>query len=691
MPLIIGKVYDRRYKIVQPIQEGGEGTVYLAYDKKLKNHPVAIKECNLASPQERKNLEKEALILIDFDNENVPRVFGIFETANKSTCLVMDYIEGDNLEQKRLKDNLNDGEIVNWLSQIADTLSQLHGKHIVHGDIKPKNIIISSKEPWKAYLVDFGSAKIYQPGRVPGEPVEHFSPGYTSPEQFQGRLDIRSDIYALGATLFTLLSGKIFNPSVTIKLTGTASKYFTVVSTSVMLSPDDRYQTARNFREALQAAQYAPAIADEATAEPRVDKEEYRSELRNTIFQPISALSARLPSWSKFLIAILATVALSWICLLSVFLAWNLIQRANMSYAVTQTILALSSSRISATSATPESITPSIYPISTPVHLPSATKSDTPVDTSSSAATRTAVERRLMSTEAKLTEAAGSETSAPMTSTASAKLTNNSGNLIAFHSDRAGNNDIYVMNTDGNNVARLTSWNSDDRAPSWSPDGSELAFQSNEDGDFEIYTINLNSQRIQQITTNDCDDFSPVWSPNGEYFVFYSNCDGNREIYLIDQDGSGRKQLTFTIDAYNWFPSWSPDSSHITYSTNISGRYKINVMDMDGSNSYPVADGCASWYSPDGRLILFAQYCTDSGNILVVGIDGSDLRTLTQSPFDSNRNPSWSPDGSKILFQSEQTGNSEIWVMNFDGSGVIQLTFNPALDAVPMWQPLQQP
>jgi formylglycine-generating enzyme required for sulfatase activity len=259
------------------------------------------------------------------------------------------------------------------------------------------------------------------------------------------------------------------------------------------------------------------------------------------------------------------------------------------------------------------------------------------------------------------------------------------GGLIAFNSNRTGNNEIYLINTDGSGLNQLTFNPADDRIPSWSPDGMEIAYQSNTDGDWEIYVLTLDDNRVRQVTSNTCNDYAPEWSPDGDRFVFYSDCDGNREIYTINVDASRREQLTQTEQKYNWFPNWSPDGRQITYSSNQAGNYQVYVMNADGSSSRALAPGCVSSFSPDGLQILFASYCTDLGDIMVMEADGSNLRTLSSEY--ASTNPSWSPDGKKVVFQSDRTGDEDVWTMDLDGSNWIQLTSDPGRDSAAKWQP----
>jgi Tol biopolymer transport system component len=261
--------------------------------------------------------------------------------------------------------------------------------------------------------------------------------------------------------------------------------------------------------------------------------------------------------------------------------------------------------------------------------------------------------------------------------------------LIAFNSNRSGNNDIYVMYSDGSQVTRITNSPYDERVPSWSPDGRFIAYQSNEGGDYELMVYDLETGRTSQVTNNSCDDFNPVWSPDGAWLAFYSDCDGNREIYTMRSNGSDRRQLTHTSGIYNWFPNWSPDGRHITFSSNRSGKYEVYIMNADGSGVRTLGRGCVSAFSPDGENLVFAQYCTDTGQIYIIGTDGSNLRTLVEE--ENNANPSWAPDGERVLFQSERSGNEEIYVINIDGSELTQLTFDPGRDSAPVWQSVPIP
>jgi len=139
------------------------------------------------------------------------------------------------------------------------------------------------------------------------------------------------------------------------------------------------------------------------------------------------------------------------------------------------------------------------------------------------------------------------------------------GKRIAFDSNREDANQIYVtlaphasagVNPDGSDVIRLTE-TGDDWEPAWSPDGKRIAFHSNRDGNEEIYVMNADGSGQTRLTKNEVGDTSPAWSPDGKRIAFVSERDGNLEIYVMNADGSGQTRLT-NNDADDIEPAWQP-------------------------------------------------------------------------------------------------------------------------------------
>ena len=277
---------------------------------------------------------------------------------------------------------------------------------------------------------------------------------------------------------------------------------------------------------------------------------------------------------------------------------------------------------------------------------------------------------------------------------------------IAFGSDRDGNDEIYIINSDGTGLKRLTNNPAWDYHASWSPDGKKIAFNSSRDGNHEIYVMNSDGTEQKNLTNNPATDFFPSWSPDGKKIAFSSNRGGNfrgiygnSEIYVMNSDGTEQKRLT-NNPAEDYFASWSPDGKKIAFNSEgdvtkvdfSSGEdvnLEIYVINVDGTEQRRLAlDGRPSW-SPDGKKIAFSPFRSNrdvNGEIYVINVDGTEQKRLTNNPAEDYF-ASWSPDGKKIAFWSDRDGNDEIYVMNSDGTEQKNLTKNPARDFNPFWSP----
>ena len=262
--------------------------------------------------------------------------------------------------------------------------------------------------------------------------------------------------------------------------------------------------------------------------------------------------------------------------------------------------------------------------------------------------------------------------------------------LIAFHSDRDGDHEIYVMNADGTGVVQLTRNSASDGYPNWSPDGDRIAFHSDRDGDREIFVMNADGTGVVQLTRNSASDGRPNWSPDGGRIAFASDRDGDFEIYVMNADGTGVAQLTRN-SASDDNARWSPNGGRIAFASDRDGDREIYVMNADGTGAVQLthnsaSDGIPNW-SPDGSRFTFNSYRVgNDGEIYVMYADGTGAVPLTD-----NRNYDggsiWSPDGGRIAFASDRDGDREIYVMDADGTGVVQLTRNSARDEFPNWSP----
>lgn len=207
-----GTVLADRYRVDRFLAGGGMGRVYLAYDQRLANRRCAIKEIfdRFNNPEERTRaieyFHREADTLSQLKHSSVPAIFDRFGEGN-CHYLVMDYIEGTNLEDELAAQggSLPESRVIEIARELCDVLSYLHSFRppIIYRDMKPGNVILTPAG--RAVLIDFGIARIFTPQ---GKATLIGTPGFAPPEQYTGKVDERSDLYSLAATLHYLLTGR---------------------------------------------------------------------------------------------------------------------------------------------------------------------------------------------------------------------------------------------------------------------------------------------------------------------------------------------------------------------------------------------------------------------------------------------------------------------------------------------------
>lgn len=278
VPLKAGEVLRGRYRIQRIIGQGGMGSIYLADDLRLAGRQCALKEVEhdkSLSPEmlreAREQFLREATVLARLDHPNLPKVSDFFSIGARD-YLVMDYVPGKDLrtlmmEARNAATFLLEADVLNWASQLADAISYLHQQDppILHRDIKPSNLKATPSGLLK--LVDFGLVKFLASGEVTITILQGQGTAlYTPLEQYggdSGHTDVRSDIYAFGATLYHLLTNqppadardrfldpqalqpiRQFNPTV-------SARTERAILWAMSLHPDERPATIEEFRENL--------------------------------------------------------------------------------------------------------------------------------------------------------------------------------------------------------------------------------------------------------------------------------------------------------------------------------------------------------------------------------------------------------------------------------------------------------
>ncbi len=239
--------------------------------------------------------EQEASLLRALDQVNIPKIADFFE-ENGRACLVMEFIWGESLEKRLEAANapLLETDVLKWAIQLSDALQYLHTRQppIIFRDMKPSNVMVTNTGLVK--LIDFGIARTYKAGKK-RDTVAMGSENYAAPEQWgKGQTDARSDVYALGATMYHLLANMAptpaFLPSEPLPLgnyNGALSKRtITIIEKAMGRDREDRFQSAVEMRKALVDALPGPYTSPAMSVAPRPELRPAPAEQGSSIAAP---------------------------------------------------------------------------------------------------------------------------------------------------------------------------------------------------------------------------------------------------------------------------------------------------------------------------------------------------------------------------------------------------------------------
>jgi len=291
------------YTITRKIGEGGMASVYEGVHEKLGTK-VAIKVLSpilARNPQLRQRFENEANFMASLSHPHITRVLDV-EERDETLAIIMDLLEGEDLDARVKRTGpLSSTEVKMIFTQVLNAFDYAHSKGIVHRDIKPANIFIDKANQVK--ILDFGIAKLFGTGNEMTQTgTQMGTPVYMSPEQVKGEksIDHRSDIYALGVTLYFTLTGKapyesaeessyeIFTKIVNEPIPSLSDNptFDAIIQKAVSKDRNARYQAVDEMRKELDSSDSASSVEastkqkpiDDAPKEKTIENKEVKQE-----------------------------------------------------------------------------------------------------------------------------------------------------------------------------------------------------------------------------------------------------------------------------------------------------------------------------------------------------------------------------------------------------------------------------
>lgn len=648
------------YEILARIGAGGMGEVYKARDTRL-NRMVAIKMLPAFActhPLSRERMTREARAVAALNHPNICVIHDVGSEDGRD-FFVMEHVDGETLAARLSRGRLPIAEALHYAYQIASALGAAHRSGIVHRDVKPANIMLeqtaqrSGEATPHAKLLDFGVATanpaqiapvaaLGQPGATLDLTLSGFLLGtvhYMAPEQFeQQATDARTDIFAFGAVLFEMLTGrKTFEGSDRAEVIaaiqhknvpGASSlrpeipaALNRIVMKCLAKDPGNRYQTANDL------------LADLREVQRRND----------------SSSRARMLGVGAAVLALMAggtTAGVMW-------------ARRDVGTATVPSVtrLAASAGVLGAPALSPDGSRVAFSWVGDGVDNPELV-----------------LLRIGSATRMRLTHDQDVE-QWPAWSP--------DGTELAFIRCGAGRCGIFTLPVDGGPERKIRDLR-DDRyyALAWSPDGRFIAYADRRSSSepFAVFLLSLNNFVTRRLTTPSGDgDIRFAFSPDGATLAVVRLADDGLGVHLLSVETSTDRTLLSGL--HEWFGgvAWSPDGRYVILSGNQQGVRRLWRIPIAGGGLEQLAIAGEDSYFPSvswhGNRLTFVR---EFGDWDFSRMSLSPAQAGRSAPFPSSirmdLDPAFSPDGRRLAFISERNGTREVWVSNADGSEALQLT-----------------
>lgn len=711
------------YEVVGSVGVGGMGEVYRARDGRL-GREVAIKVLPASFNSDGMRLqrfEQEAHAAASLNHPNILAVYDVGRQGNGAPYIVSELLSGETLREQLRSGPLPLRKVIEYGQQIARGLAAAHNKGIVHRDLKPDNIFITDDRRVK--ILDFGLAKLTRPellpdeqtlmGRVDSEPGTVLgSVGYMSPEQVRGKpVDSRSDLFALGAILYEMLSGKrafqgessaetmsaIVNhdpPELSEANHNVSPALGSLVEHCLEKNPEDRLQSAQDVAFALEAVSrtsssapivraaiwkrrgWFPALITTAIlvgivafivgratlprpAQPRFHRLTFRrGSLMYARFAPDGHTIVYSANWEGNPPESFSTkpealgstpLGISHADTLSVSPTGELLVVQNRRVLnYWATVGTLA--RVPMTGGTPRPI------------LEDVQDADWAPDGSTFAVAHFAGnEFRLEYPAGKILYRTQGWIGAPRISP--------DGKSVAFIDHPLSGDDqgrIAVIDGSGKKRDLTQEWPST-QGLAWGPNGKEIWFSASDTGtNSALYAVTLvGKQRLMlrppgRVMLHDI-------SRDGQLLITATA--GRRSVSALGRGQDKERDFTFLDWTRN--VALSDDGASLLFEEQGEGggpHYSVYVRDMDGSPPTRLGEGNALSFSPDGKWVLTANI-SDPQQLFAVPVGAGEERQLTNDVISHTNGGFWLPDG-RIVFNALETGHPlRAYVMDANGGG----------------------
>ena len=704
-----------QYEILSPLGAGGMGEVYRARDTRL-DREVAIKvlpECLTSDPDRLLRFEHEARAAAALNHPNILAVYQM-ATHESVPYMVSELLEGETLRERLDRGPLPLRKAIDYGVQVAHGLAAAHEKSIIHRDLKPENLFIS--KDGRAKILDFGLAKIVQPQEAASDldptAMMHTDPGlvggtvgYMSPEQVRRQaIDHRSDIFALGAILHEMVTGKrtfrkltsadtisaILNeepPSITRVAPHTPPALQRIVQRCLEKNREQRFQSASDLAFALEA------LSDSAITSP-VAVRDQNSKKPNRVRAAVAAVA----------VALGALVAAYWWMQQPlpepkvsnyVQLTHDGLQKSLIGTDGSRIYLHLGSGNLGSSSS--QGIAEISSSGGEPRRISITPSTDMlPVDLSPDGS-------QLLVLDGQGAPPKGPLWSIPIVGGSPRRLGDTVGETAAWSPDGkmlvyTNLSDMFLAKSDGTESRRLISVKGDIKHVTWSPDSSHLRFDTTESAGglgqqlaWGVSPAGTDLHRLFAGWHNPPDECCGKWTADGKYFVFQSNS----QIWAVPRKAgffhSEPKPVALTSSPMSLSsPLPSKDGKRLFV---IGQTYRGELMRYDSKSGQfsPFLGGISAEYvafSKDGQWVAYVSY--RDGTLSRSRLDGSERLQLTYPPLYAVL-PRWSPDGKKIIFFEfalSPDRPARIYEVSPQGGSPRQLMPNdrsPQLD--PNWSP----